>query len=231
MRNAEWGMGNGGSSTHSAIRPVLIILIPMLLMLSFPYIGYAEVSAEGVMDRLQTTYREVKDITADFTQRSSIQGFEERVFEGRLYLKKPGMVRWDYLMPVSQKIFIRGDKVILYLPEEKQAIVQTISDHPDAEPAMGLLSDIEKWQEIFDIKVGGDTLDIYKIELHPKAMLLVDKVQVEIDKKSFYITGMSIFEKSGNRVTFNFSNIKSDSGLKESLFDFKIPRGVEVLEY
>ena len=207
------------------------ILFPLLLVMAIPSSGYPTVSTKEVMDRLQSTYREVKDITANFTQKSSVQGFEERIFEGRLYLKRPEMVRWDYLKPEKQNIFIKGKKVILYLPEQRQAIVQTLRDHPDAEPAMGLLSNIEKWNDLFNIKEENAAADIFRIELHPKTMPLIEKVLVDIDKETFYINRLTLFERSGNRVSFNFSNIRSNSGLKESLFDFKIPKGVEVLEY
>ena len=183
------------------------------------------------MGRLQATYKDVKDITLDFTQKSAIEGFEEKVFEGRLYLKKTEQVRWDYLRPVKQNIYISGNRVILYLPEERQAIVQTLSGHPDAEPAMGLLSNIEKWNDLFFIRGDGEEGDFFKIELRPKTMFLIEKVQVRIHKKTYYISALTLFEKSGNQVSFKFSNIKTNSGLKDSLFDFKIPKGTEILEY
>jgi outer membrane lipoprotein carrier protein len=117
------------------------------------------------------------------------------------------------------------------VPEQRQAIVQAISDHPDAEPAMGLLSNIEKWEDMFSIKGEDETAEGFRMELSPKTMQLVEKVLVDIDKETFYIKGMTLFEKSGNKVSFNFSKIKINNGLKDSLFDFKIPKGTEMLEY
>ncbi|MBI5756605.1 MAG: outer membrane lipoprotein carrier protein LolA [Nitrospirae bacterium] len=187
--------------------------------------------SDEILDRLQSTYRDVHDLTADFVQRSSIQGFEEKVFKGKLYLKKPKLARWDYTKPVKQNIFIKDEKIILYFHEQKQAIVQKASDHPDAEPAMGLLSNIEKWQDMFTIKGEDIATDFFKMELYPKAMSMVEKVVVEIEKKTSHISKLTLYEKSGNKVSFDFSGIKFNTGLKDSLFDFKIPKGVEVLEY
>lgn len=215
----------------SRLRAALWIPPVFFFLLSFPSLGHGSIDAEEVIDRLKSTYREIGDMTADFTQRSSIQGFEEKVFGGRLYLKKPKMVRWDYSKPEKQNIYIRGDKVILYLPGQKQAIVQNLSENPDAEPALGLLSDIERWQDLFHIKGGDETADMFRLELRPKKMPRIEKALVEIHKETFYIQRLTLFEESGNRVSFDFSNIKPNGNLKESLFDFKIPRGVEVLEY
>lgn len=207
------------------IPPVFFFLI------SFPSLGHGNVDAEEVIGRLKSTYRDIRDMSADFTQRSSIQGFEEKVFGGRLYLKKPGMVRWDYLKPEKQNIFIKGEKIILYLPGQKQAIVQNFPENPDAEPALGLLSDIERWQDLFRIKGGDETAGAFRLELRPKKMPQIEKALVEVHKETFYIQRLTLFEKSGNRVSFDFSNIKPNSNLKDGLFDFEIPKGVEVLEY
>ncbi|MEK6538387.1 MAG: outer-membrane lipoprotein carrier protein LolA, partial [Nitrospirota bacterium] len=159
------------------------------------------------------------------------QGFDEKVFKGKLYLKKPKLARWDYTKPVKHNIVINGDRIILYFHEQKQAIIQKASAHPDAEPAMGILSNIEKWQESFTIKSEDTTGDFFRVELTPKSMTMVKKVVVEIGKKTSHIERLTLFEKSGNKVSFSFSGIKFNNGIKDSLFDFKIPSGVEVLEY
>ena len=207
----------------------LFLLLFFIATLS--HAAYAAVTTEEVMSKLQSTYRDVNDITINFIQKSSVEGFGEKVFEGTLYIKKPKLMRWDYSMPVKQNIFITGEKVLLYMPEQRQAIVQAISDHPDAEPAMGLLSNIEKWADMFSIKGEDETAEGFSIELRPKTMQLVEKVLVDIDKETFYIKGMTLFEKSGNKVSFDFSKTKINSGLKDSLFDFKVPKGTEMLEY
>lgn len=211
------------------ISPALFFLISFPCL--FPSLGHGNVNTEEVIGRLKSTYRDVRDMTADFTQRSSIQGFEEKVFGGRLYLKKPKMVRWDYSKPEKQNVFIKGEKAILYLPGQKQAIVQNLSKNPDAEPALGLLSDIEIWQDLFHIIGEKETDDTFRLELRPKKMPQIEKVLVEIYKKTFYIHKLTLFEKSGNRVSFDFFNIQFNSNLKDGLFDFKIPNGVDVLEY
>ena len=212
----------------NALKSLFLLLC---LVMALPSIGHSNVSTEEVMDKLQSRYHDVNDITIDFTQKSSVEGFGEKVFEGKLYIKKPKMMRWDYLKPVKQNIFITGEKVLLYMPGQRQAIVQNVSDHTDAEPAMGLLSNIEKWVDMFSIKGEDETGDSFRVELRPKTMLLVEKVLVDINKETFNISSMTLFEKSGNKVSFSFSKTKINSGLEDSLFDFKIPKGTEMLEY
>ncbi|MDD5434471.1 MAG: outer membrane lipoprotein chaperone LolA [Nitrospira sp.] len=209
------------------------LIIMILLSLSSQTVSAG--TTEEIMSKLQSTYSSINDFTISFTQHSSIKGFGEKVFEGKLYIKRPKMIRWDYSKPAKQNIYINGKTAILYIPDQKQAIKQDLSRHPDAEPALGLLSNIEKWQDIFLIKGDASTGDRFRINLTPKNMLTVEKVLVEIDKETFLINKLTIFEKNGenagNKVSFNFSSINTNSGLKDKLFEFKIPKGVEVLEY
>src|SRR3989304_4235556 len=169
MRSAECGICQMRISEFKYILLVLVIaLIPSSL--------WGEVRGEGgpsadILKRVQLTYRDVNDFTADFVQQSKIQGFDAKNFKGRLYLKKPGLARWDYIKPVKQNIIINGETIPLYFHEQKQAIIQKVSDHPDAEPAMGLLSNIEKWEDNFIVKSGEPSVDFFRLKLAPRTMM------------------------------------------------------------
>ena len=216
----------------SEFKYILLVLVIVLI----PSFLWGEGRGEGgpsadILKRVQSTYRDVNDFTADFVQQSHIQGFDAKNFNGKLYLKKPGLARWDYIKPVKQSIIINGETITLYFHEQKQAIIQKVSDHPDAEPAMGLLSNIEKWEDSFSVKGEEPSADFFRLKLTPKTMTMVKEVIVEIDKETSYIKKLSLIENSGNKVSFSFSGIKFNSGIKDSLFDFRIPKGTEVLKY
>src|SRR3990172_2457554 len=217
---------------RSSVCGMLLVLIIAII----PSPLWGEGKGEGgptadILKKVQATYRDVNDFTADFVQQSYIQGFDAKNFKGKLYLKKPGLVRWDYIKPVKQNIIINGDTITLYFHEQKQAIIQKVSDHPDAEPAMGLLSNIEKWDDSFSVKGEDPSVDSFRLKLTPRTMTMVKEVIVEIDKETSYIIKLTLIENSGNKVSFSFSGIKFNSGIKDSLFDFRIPKGTEVLKY
>ena len=56
------------------------------------------------------------------------------------------------------------------------------------------------------------------------------KVVIEVQPNTYYLKTVAIYEKSGNVSTFEFTNLKANSGLKEDLFVFKVPPGVEVVQ-
>jgi outer membrane lipoprotein carrier protein len=53
---------------------------------------------------------------------------------------------------------------------------------------------------------------------------------VEAQPRSYFIKTVSIHEISGNVATFQFSNMKPNTGLKGTLFEFNVPAGVEVVK-
>ena len=77
-----------------------------------------------VVKQLQARYEKTKDLQADFTQKTRIEGFERPVTSsGKVYIKKPGRLRWDYLDPANEQIYVNHDDVKVYVPEHKQVLI------------------------------------------------------------------------------------------------------------
>src|SRR6188768_4263719 len=73
---------------------------------------------------LQQRYQGIKDFTADFSQ--SYRGGVLRtrtVEEGTVSVKKPGLMRWEYLKPEKKEFVSDGRKTYLYIPQDRQVIV------------------------------------------------------------------------------------------------------------
>jgi outer membrane lipoprotein carrier protein len=77
-----------------------------------------------VVKHLQARYEKTKDLQADFTQKTLIEGFERPVTSsGKVYIKKPGRLRWSYLSPAAEDIYVNRDDVKVYVPEHKQVLI------------------------------------------------------------------------------------------------------------
>ena len=77
-----------------------------------------------VVKRLQSRYERTKDLEAEFKQSTRIEGFATPITSsGRMYVKKPGLLRWDYLDPTVEEIYVTGNDVMMYVPEHKQVLV------------------------------------------------------------------------------------------------------------
>src|SRR5262245_12291818 len=80
--------------------------------------------AKDLLEKVQRYYDQTKDYTADFVQtytRVALSKTSES--QGKVTIKKPGMMRWEYTKP-SAKLFVAdGKQLFVYEPEEEQVIV------------------------------------------------------------------------------------------------------------
>jgi outer membrane lipoprotein carrier protein len=192
-----------------------------------------------VVKQLQARYEKMKDMQADFSQKTKIEGFERPVTSaGKVYIKKPGRLRWDYLDPATEQIYVNQDDVKVYVPEHKQVLVGKLTQMAASKAPLELLQGAARLEESFEIEptpgkdrgVGGTPL----ITLIPKAKEQestqnLQKIIVEVFPKTYFIRTVSLHEVSGNIAVFEFSNLKPNVGLGNEVFDFKVPPDVEVV--
>lgn len=199
----------------------------------------ASQEVRGIVKQLQTRYEKTKDLQADFSQKTKIEGFERPVMSsGKVYIKKPGRLRWDYLDPASEQIYVNQDDVKMYVPEHKQVLVGKLTQMAASKAPLELLQGAAKLDESYEIEpttgmergVGGIPLItlIPKGKEHDSAQGL-QKIVVEVFPKTYFIRTVSLHEISGNVAVFEFSNLKPNLGLGNEVFDFKTPPDTEVV--
>jgi outer membrane lipoprotein carrier protein len=193
-----------------------------------------------VVRQIQARYEKTKDLQADFSQTTKIEGFERPVVSsGKVYIKKPGRLRWDYLDPASEEIYVNRDDVKVYVPEHKQVLIGKLTQMAASKAPLELLQGAARLDESFDIEpttgkergIGGVRL----ITLIPKdkdheSTRNLQRIVVEVFPKTYFLRTVSLHEISGNVATFEFSGLKPNLGLGNDVFDFKAPPDVEVVK-
>lgn len=200
----------------------------------------ARQQVRDVVKQLQARYEKTKDLQADFSQKTKIEGFERPVMSsGKVYIKKPGRLRWDYLDPASEQIYVNQDDVKVYVPEHKQVLVGKLTQMAASQAPLELLQGAAKLEESFEIEPtagkqrGMDGIPL--ITLIPKSKdresaQNLQKIIVEVFPKTYFIRTVSLHEISGNVAVFEFSNLKPNLGLDTEVFDFRTPADAEVVK-
>lgn len=193
-----------------------------------------------VVKRLQARYEKTKDLQADFTQKTTIEGFERPMTSsGKVYIKKPGRLRWTYLDPSAEDIYVDRDDVKVYVPEHKQVLVGKLTQMAASKAPLELLQGAAKLEESFRVEptpgkgrgVGGIRL----LTLVPKtpegeAHRSLQKIVLEVFPNTYFIRSLSLYEISGNVSNFEFSSLQSNIGLNNDLFTPIFPADVEVVK-
>lgn len=203
------------------------LLAPALLLAAFAQPS-AAASAEEIARRVEARLLRPSDLRARFVQsyRSGMLGREVKE-RGTLQLKRPGRMRWDYESPEKKTFVSDGRTFYFYVPADRQVIVR---EQKDATGVAGLL-----------LSGQGAPLAPFRPSLEPapegltRLLLVPRKPDPEIEELRLdldaadRVRAIEILDAQGNRSRFEFDDMREDVGLKDELFRFEPPRGVEVI--
>ena len=189
-----------------------------------------------LVEKIERHYDSVSDFEAGFTQRYQRRLLRRMVEEkGKVSVKKPGRMRWEYRSP-EEKVFVTdGAKTYFYLPAENQVMV---SHQPQG--AMGmeegspfeLLAGRGRLRDSFTASLSDEpaTEGGMVLRLDPKKPREeFEVVELEVQPGDGRILRVVLIDTASNRTEFLFDDVRENVGLPESLFRFAIPSGVEVV--
>lgn len=209
---------------------LLSVVYYILSTVFIPLILSAE-TLEDIINKVQENYENTTDLEANFTQESLIKTMDKiEKSEGKVYIKRPGKMRWDYKKPKRQEIVIDDGIIWMYQPEQNQVLKAPFSESPQNRTPVSFLYGVGRLKDDFEIKLSRGSKN-YILGLTPKGMKgNIEKIFLEVDSKEFNIISFSLFDIYGNKTTITFKDIKVNKGLKDSIFHFKVPEGVRVIE-
>ena len=188
-----------------------------------------------LIQNLQNKYARMTTLSADFIQNYSAPNVRSRRESGRLQLKKPGKMRWDYVTPEAKQYFADGKFVFEYLPVDRVATRTSTNNINDwRTPFLFLLgrgnlrrdfSRIEFSSEA-PVKAGHQVL-----RLIPKRNSDILEVIIEVEPGSLQLSRLSFLKSGQARIDFLLSNVQENIALPDSNFSFKIPSGVTLKQY
>ena len=186
-------------------------------------------AAEALARRIDKRHQSLGDLTARFVQTYRSGLMQRQVVEsGLLSIKRPGRMRWEYLKP-EKKLFVADGKTFyFYVPADRQVIVT----RPGGERGIPALLLAGRGSILSEFKVALESKALpgmRRLRLTPrKADPEVETVFVEVDERD-RVRAIEVLDPQGNQSRFVFEDIRENVGLRDGLFQFRIPRGVEVV--
>lgn len=190
---------------------------------------------EELAGRIQQRYDTIRDFEASFVQ--TYQGGLLRTKtteEGTVAIKRPGRMRWVYTKPERKEFVSNGQDIYSYLPRDKQVIVSPMPAEAQTTPALFLTGRAHlvrdfavTFTEVPDTAPGAIGLKLVPRKSDPEVEWLI----LAVDPASLQIRLLIALDRQGGRSTFTFNNLKENRNLSDTIFDFKIPRGVDVITH
>jgi outer membrane lipoprotein carrier protein len=215
-----------------------IYLLAVLFSIFLPPAALAQeqIPIDELVFDIQQTYEKTVDFKADFSQETTIRSIKKTDNEGGIvYFKNPKNMLWNYLHPKSKKLVINSSKVWLYLPQEKVAYTQESDYIFQSKVLIKFLSGLGKLKDDFIIKYvepkNKDKNGNYQLILVPiDKKSALNPFQITVDKTSFLILQVSFDDALGNSTLLRFSNISTNTGISEKIFQFRPPAGVSIFK-
>lgn len=225
----------------------------LIIGLFSPATARAAAALKDVVAAVEKSYNSLTDLQSSFSQKTFLPSVKrEQKGNGTLSLKKisggAAMFRFDYTKP-RQLIVSDGKTVWFYLPDNKQVMQTDVNKLFEGGNSVTLnyLTGIGRISQDFTItplNSGRDTAGNYLLELVPrkpsrnlaKLHLTVSTEAIERYLKQgkvskvFPIISSVVFDPFGSRTIIEFSNVRVNRGLRNSLFAFNAPEGVEIIK-
>ncbi len=204
-----------------------------ILLLLWPLSGSAfALDAIAIVDAIQKQYDATDTFQARFIQKSylKILGQSQKA-EGFVSIQKPGKMKWNYRAPDRQILVSNDQGLWLYLPDEKQVTkMKAQSIYSSNTPAL-FLAGRGKLTESFTIGKVTEENGLYVAELIPRNRAQnLSKMVLLADKKNYQIVGSRVYDNLGNKTEMMFSDIQTNPNLNKKLFQFEVPKGVELID-
>ncbi len=200
----------------------------------------AALSAQGPADaqalaaRVQQRLATIRDFSGDFVQSYEGGVLRTKTTErGTVAIKRPGRMRWVYSKPERKEFVSDGNRLYTYLVEDRQVIVSPAPGTEDGTiPALFLTGQADLSKDFVPsfTELPGATPGLLGLKLVSKSHDPdYEWLALGIEPKTLQVQYLVAADRQGGKSAFTFTNLKENRGLSDKDFEFRIPRGVDVV--
>lgn len=188
-------------------------------------------SIAGAVDR---HYDHLRSLQCEFTETYTGLGMD-RSESGTLWLKKPGKMRWEYRSPGGKLFVSDGKEAWFYVAGDQQVRKTQVKKLDDLRsPLAFLLGKTKLEKELVSLSLAPDVSPVTpgNVVLRgvPRNMAgRINQVILEITPEDA-IARLVIESADGSTTAYRLSDQKENPPVADSLFQFKVPLGAEVIE-
>jgi outer membrane lipoprotein carrier protein len=201
-----------------------IFVVVALLGLAAPAVAQKKVTAKAAVAGVQKYYAANKRMTASFDQQytNQLRGTPTQS-RGKVYLKKPGKMRWDYKAKRAvEKIFMSDGKTAWSIEHNNKQAFRTSVNGTVLPVAVSFLVGNGQLSKNFNAKLAPGKCGSgvgHCLELTPKkASARYTTLWLGVDAKDFHVQESTVLEASGNTNRFEFTGIDTKATIANKLF-------------
>lgn len=189
----------------------------------------AHAAQHAAAQSLSQWLRGWSSLRADFQQHlHDTHGALLRRSSGRLWVQRPGRLRWEIFAPFAELLTGDGTTLWLWDPDLQQVSIRPYDQRLTQTPAQLLLgARVEDLQDDYHIAVEHEqTLSHYRMR-PAEADGLLRELQLMLHGNRLH--SLVVLDSIGQRTLISFQAVEYDLPMAQDLFRFQIPEGADVL--
>lgn len=195
-------------------------------------VAAAQESAEQIVRRVQERYDSTADFTANVKQELVLASAGKTISaSGTVSYKRAGRMRWTLENHEKQVIIADGTTLWFYQPEDRQVLKAPFQMAFRSTVPISFLIGVGKIAEDFDVAIASADDARIRLEMTPRqGGTEVGRMQLTVEKATYDVVGAEVKDPMGNVTRLEFSDLRRNVGVADSVFAFDVPAGVDVVE-
>lgn len=188
-------------------------------------------NAGSILPLVEKRYHEVTDLSAEFVQQSmSVTLEQQQKSRGRVAFLRPGKMDWHYAEPEEQRFVTDGKTLWFYQPDLNQVTESPFENSFRSDLPVSFLLGLGSLSKDFHLRAGCENKDSLLLTLVPrKADSSMSEFQLLVRASDYLPIGATVRDVAGEETTIRFVKVRTNEGLEDKQFVFKVPSGVDVI--
>jgi len=229
-----------------------ILLVIYLIVLFIPSLGFSQkeldknepektenpaasaesLSIDHILSKVEKRY-DTSGFTARFTQTSVIKAMDiTDTADGKVFIRRPKMMRWEYETPEKQIILTNGDRLWVFRPDDNQVMTGSAPAYFGDGKGASFLSDIKLIREKFTVSFEkNEDLKHYKLKLVPiEKKLDISMILLLVSKETWDVVQIATYNSYEDETLINMSHLQFNQNIDDSVFSIDIPEDADVVK-
>jgi outer membrane lipoprotein carrier protein len=193
--------------------------------------------AWSVAHEIEAHYRHAVTLQALFLETYSAGQGDLRVESGTVYFRRPGLMRWNYESPQKKLFLIDGHHVWFYIPADHAASRTSVRKSADWRTPFALLTGKGHFKDLCREMTlvhsqggpGSPPAGHTVLNCEPKHRDAFLDAEIEVDS-SRRVVRVLVSQPGAISTEVRFAHWRENLPLEKSLFKFKPPAGVAVVD-
>ena len=183
---------------------------------------------DTILARLQQRYDCSRSMQANFDETLSSPGGMTRTRKGTVYFRKVGRMRWEFAAP-SEGTVVSDGKTVYDYEKDLNQVVELPVNKALKSSATAFLLGLGNIRRDFNVSLppASSSDGLTHVILTPKGG--GDTMELGLDPKSYDIVNFKLTNQVGGVTELNFSDIRTNVALDDTLFTFTVPEGADIV--